>query len=293
MIVVMPAGFLDLDDNIFIQFSSFLICFVSLAAFTVQFAINGIDVSRTATIGPDLNSFIGLLLFGYAFIVTVPSWVNVKEDPVSVNKPLWIGTTATTLIFIYFGLMGAWSYSSVTTANLLSEMASDPGALPTTVIFSFLFTFFEIGLGIPLFSIYIRQNLITSGVCRPALAAFWGTAFPWLIGWLLLQGNAFTVFENWTSLLINAAINFLAPFVVFIVAKLAGRPRGKRFYSRWFHKLLPAHVHTPREPEPRKHYALPRRYFSRWQIVLAALLFFSMFVVITVAIVLNIITLAQ
>lgn len=219
LVILMPAGFLDLDDNIYIQFTSFLVMIGSLIAFTVQFVSNGLTTRLVPAFGDNPYGGIGLLLFGFAFVVTVPSWVNEKEDRVSVNKALWTASTSSVLIFLYFGLMGALAYPGLQTANLLTTMSSDSNASSATQIFVFLFTFFEIGFGIPLFSIYIRQNLFAGGVCNKTWSAFWGTAAPWLISWLFLQGQAFTIFENWSALVINGVINFVIPFIVYFKSK--------------------------------------------------------------------------
>jgi hypothetical protein len=51
------------------------------------------------------------------------------------------------------------------------------------------------------------------------MAAFWGAVFPWLVGFLLYQGQGFTEFVNWSALVVNGFINFVVPVLVYIKAK--------------------------------------------------------------------------
>ena len=49
----------------------------------------------------------------YAFIVTVPSWVNEKKPQVSVKKVMWTSALTCSLLQLAFGLLGAWAFDLV------------------------------------------------------------------------------------------------------------------------------------------------------------------------------------
>ena len=218
MIILMPMGFFNLDESAAFQLLSWIVMVASLLEFTVQFFLNGMDPSLTATVGSDFTNLVGLVIFGFAYVVTVPSWCNEKRDTVSVNRVIWSSTLVSSLLFIAIGLLGAWAYPGLRYANLLTYMAA-PGSPIVTQVFVYLFSLFVIGLGIPLFAIYIRLNLYVGGVCNAGWSTFWGAVFPWLFSWLLYDGDGFTRFENWAALIINGLINFVAPFIIFLTAK--------------------------------------------------------------------------
>eukprot|EP01095_Lingulamoeba_sp_RSL-Kostka_P006062 TRINITY_DN186_c0_g1_i1.p1 TRINITY_DN186_c0_g1~~TRINITY_DN186_c0_g1_i1.p1 ORF type:complete len:498 (-),score=105.27 TRINITY_DN186_c0_g1_i1:4-1497(-) len=216
MVICMPMGFLNLDENIYFQYVSFLILVVLLVEFAVQFFLNGIETSYVPLYG-EQTTVLGVVIFAYTYVVTIPSWCNEKKDNVSINKAIWVSTLTCTAAYICFGLLGAMAYSSISTGNLLSYMAVN--SPPFTTFCVYIFSLGVIGLGIPLFSIIIRYNLYVGGVFGNRWSAFWGTVFPWLVSWLLYQGNGFNNFVNWASLFINGFINFVVPFVLYLKAK--------------------------------------------------------------------------
>jgi hypothetical protein len=72
--------------------------------------------------------------------------------------------------------------------------------------------------GIPVFCITTRYDLAASGVCRPAVALFWGNVAPWLVSWIFSSSGAFASLLVWTSLVAGSAVNFVAPAVVYRAA---------------------------------------------------------------------------
>jgi hypothetical protein len=190
--------------------------------FTVQFFLKGLVVSNTPAIGNSFSNSVGIVIFGFTYVVTVPSWCNEKRENVSVNRVIWLSTLFSCIIFLAVGILGAWAYSDLEYANLLTYMAQPDNPI-ITQISVYLFSFFVIGLGIPLFAIYIRLNLYVGGVCGGVWSTFWGAVFPWLFSWLLYEGEGFTNFENWAALIINGFINFVVPYIIFLTAKRAHR----------------------------------------------------------------------
>ena len=88
--------------------------FVCLGLFTTefvgQFAIEGLQPSRTPAFAePNVFEAFGVVMFTYAFIVTVPSWVNEKKPQVSVKKVMWTSALTCSLLQLAFGLLGAWA----------------------------------------------------------------------------------------------------------------------------------------------------------------------------------------
>jgi hypothetical protein len=67
------------------------------------------------------------------------------------------------------------------------EMLSSSAVGAPTRLAALLFGVAIIGLGIPVFCILMRYNLVVGGVCGNGLGTFLGGVLPWLISWLVYQ----------------------------------------------------------------------------------------------------------
>ena len=65
----------------------------------------------------------GVVLFNYAFSVTVPSWLNEKRSDVSVNQTIWGASAVCSVVFITFGLLAATVFERPG-ANVLVVLSS-------------------------------------------------------------------------------------------------------------------------------------------------------------------------
>eukprot|EP00294_Goniomonas_avonlea_P008686 CAMPEP_0114552744 /NCGR_PEP_ID=MMETSP0114-20121206/7284_1 /TAXON_ID=31324 /ORGANISM="Goniomonas sp, Strain m" /LENGTH=411 /DNA_ID=CAMNT_0001737633 /DNA_START=40 /DNA_END=1272 /DNA_ORIENTATION=+ len=183
--LIMPMGLMNLEDNIVIQYVSFIMLIAMLGEFIYHFLHRGhvreFYFDDTPIFGTDFSHVLGVIIFNFSYVVTIPSWVNEKKDGVSVCKPLWQSTISSTFGYLLIGLLGAWAYPHAT-ANFLQSLSQESAGTLTRIC-SYLFSIGIIGLGIPVFCIMTRYNLIVGKVCRPLLAGFWGVAFPWMCAW--------------------------------------------------------------------------------------------------------------
>ena len=114
MAICVPFGFLNLEENMWFQFMSFVCLGLFTTEFVGQFAIEGLEPSRTPAFAePNVFEAFGVVMFTYAFIVTVPSWVNEKKPQVSVKKVMWTSALTCSLLQLAFGLLGAWAFDLV------------------------------------------------------------------------------------------------------------------------------------------------------------------------------------
>ena len=114
MAICVPFGFLNLEENMWFQFMSFVCLGLFTTEFVGQFAIEGLQPSRTPAFAePNVFEAFGVVMFTYAFIVTVPSWVNEKKPAVSVKKVMWTSALTCSLLQLAFGLLGAWAFDLV------------------------------------------------------------------------------------------------------------------------------------------------------------------------------------
>ena len=63
-------------------------------------------------VGTDCFQVAGVVLFNYAFSVTVPSWLNEKRSDVSVNKTIWGASAVCSVVFVTFGLFAATAFET-------------------------------------------------------------------------------------------------------------------------------------------------------------------------------------
>ena len=88
-IFCIPFGLLNLDENLPFQWFSFVAMFAIILEFVVQFFWLGpegegkehheVDASRVAPFRSDNSRTLGVIAFSWAFVVTIPSWLNEKR----------------------------------------------------------------------------------------------------------------------------------------------------------------------------------------------------------------------
>jgi hypothetical protein len=83
-----------------VQILAFAFMCLLLTQFTLEFTHKGFP--RTIPlVGDQWSQLAGVVLFNYAYIVTVPSWLSEKKNHVSVNTTIWTSSTLSSAI--YFG----------------------------------------------------------------------------------------------------------------------------------------------------------------------------------------------
>lgn len=82
------------------QLIAFTFMCLLLVQFSGEFIAKGFPHSLPL-FGDSMSQLAGVVLFNYAYIVTVPSWLNEKQNGVSVNSTIWHASTLSSAI--YFG----------------------------------------------------------------------------------------------------------------------------------------------------------------------------------------------
>lgn len=93
--------------------------------------------------GDDFSQLAGVILFNFAYSITVPAWLMEKKTHVSVNRTVWSAGILSSILYIAFGLLGAMSFQQVG-PNLLVLLASKKVSL--FLFFSFLLSNSSISL---------------------------------------------------------------------------------------------------------------------------------------------------
>jgi hypothetical protein len=182
----------------------FVICFIS----------DGLSMQHVSLWGETWDCMLGIILFNFALVMAIPSWLSEKKPHVSVPQVVVGSTILSTILYIFVGLLGAMAIPNIN-ANALESMVS--GAFgPGLRMGASLFAFFIIGLDIPLFSVLTRYNLTNSGLCSPRMANMLVVYLPWSTAWMFYQGSAVDELLSWGGILFTSAVAFLLPLYLAI-----------------------------------------------------------------------------
>jgi len=220
MVVVIPMGSLNLDDNIFIQILADIFLVVVTADFLVTFIMHGLSLPNVPMYNNEASyqaPVLGVIMANYAYVTTVPSWCSEKKRDVSVNKSLWLATTLSSSVFFVLGYFGALSFKFPPSSDILSVINASGYANLFTKILVYLFPLMILATTIPVFSIIVRYNLLQSHVHKGP-ANFLAVALPWILVIPFLTGSGLTNVLNWGTLLFTSIANFIIPFAVYIRA---------------------------------------------------------------------------
>lgn len=285
--MAIPCGRWNLDDNMMIQ----VVAFILTVAFWLVWVAGSIGeiASKDDVSLPPINNtpgvgsqaaWLGNILFNFGYVTTVPSWVNEKRASVSVNKTLWVSTTACIGVFFAIGIIGALAYGDVLqglVTNTCARQVADPSfncpndlmqaltqkqTRPTDNGFAnsmlelsvYMFPIAAVVSSIPIFSIVIKYNLLENGFSSGSSFAF-AVLFPWLIGFpLLYMPNVLAQVVNFTSLIFVTFTDFIVPLLLYV--KLQNQ-RGEHAdlsenNSTLGQELVDEGVHA--------HYAFPKRW---------------------------------
>lgn len=209
VIIFMPLALMNLQDNAAWQVAEFLVLIVTCAIFSFLFISNGIEwEGRLGLWGESYDSLLGVVLFNFALVISIPAWLFEKEPTVNAAKVITSGSVMSAMLYIILGTLGALSNDKVNDNMLQSFMAGGQGI--TMQITSFFFAVFIVGLGIPLLSVLCRLNLTGSGYSEltgDVLAVY----LPFGFSWLFYRGHMITLLLTWGGNLFTSLVAFLFP----------------------------------------------------------------------------------
>ncbi|CAG8687993.1 3761_t:CDS:2, partial [Ambispora leptoticha] len=210
--MVLPLALMELVDNIKVQILSFGTLVLIIIGWLVTFCIHGLDTNFVPTIGNDQSQTIGTVLFNYAFVTTVPSWVNDLGSTVSIRKSVWYSATISTIAYIALGCIGGMAYKMDVTSNIIAAINASKERSIVSVTTTYLFPLTVLITSIPVYTIVVRYNLQRTGQCGKVTATFLSTILPWTVVIPFQTGYWLNSFTNWTSLIFTSISNFILPF---------------------------------------------------------------------------------
>jgi amino acid permease len=118
-VIAVPLGYINLEDNMKFQWASLVGLLLFTSEFFVQFALNLVPGTRwgEARLDPALGGppqvpgykaegqyqVLGVAIFAYAYVTTIPSWANEKVPSVNVNSAIWWPALAGTVLKLLAG----------------------------------------------------------------------------------------------------------------------------------------------------------------------------------------------
>jgi amino acid permease len=211
--IFLPLALMDLKENSKWQVLGFLVLLVTSVQFVVQFATwPGLSLENTSWWGEDWGDLFGVVLFNFALVIAVPAWLYECEPHVDVPTVIHSSTILSAILYIAIGLLGSLAMPNVS-ENMLESMMS--GTMGTFMQLSAsVFAFFIIGLGIPLFSVLVRLNLTSKGMCSRGVGNLFAVYIPFAASWLLHDGTAITKLLSWGGMIFTSLVAFILPLVL-------------------------------------------------------------------------------
>jgi len=229
LVVAIPLGILNLDDNILVQIIS-----AGLSLFCIGYWMYELvpradfdTYFQDYVWGEDYRQIVGSVMSNFAFVITVPSWCNEKMPNVSVNKTVWSSVVFCILCYGILGTLAAATFTTQLTNNsdFLTLLNNRKDVSRLTSLTCQFFPMLTALTGVPVCSIIMRYNLLQSKIVSSArMANLFAVGLPWAIS-IPLQtsrgGAGLQDLLNWGSLLFASMCNFVIPFLLYIAYRQA------------------------------------------------------------------------
>jgi len=236
----MPLALMDLQENAVWQIVEFLVLVITSIIFSFLFISNGIVwEGRLSLWGESWNSLLGVVLFNFALVISIPAWLFEKEPSVDSTAVITGSSIMAALLYILLGTLGAMSTDEVRDNMLQSFMSGGQGI--TMQITSFFFAIFIVGFGIPLLSVLGRLNLTGSGYSELTGNIF-AVYVPFGLSWLFYRGHMITEILTWGGILFTSLVAFLFPiFLALRALEMSDNPGSIFGNSNMQHKKFTLH----------------------------------------------------
>jgi len=218
--VTVPLGYMNLEDNIWVQVIGFLGLVACIITWTYQFVfVSGINYDLMPPFYlQGLGPVIPTVAFNWAFITTLPSWLNEKGKGVSVHRANWMAISIGLVMFLILGVLGGLSIDFSSGEDLLAALndPATPNVMPVSKIMTFIFAPCSLLTGIPVYSIIIRYNLLENHIMTKFWANLFAVVLPWILALFVYPGNMLGPVISWSSAILFVGLNFILPIAIYI-----------------------------------------------------------------------------
>ncbi|KAH9276493.1 hypothetical protein BASA83_001196 [Batrachochytrium salamandrivorans] len=219
MVLVIPLGIMNMDDNLGVQIGAFFISILILIQWCSSSFITGLDLSKMPIIAPPSWSYgqvVGTVMLNLAITTIIPSWINLKRKDVNAQHVVWTSLSFVTCVFVGFGCILALGFDIGPSNNILPVLSQIGPPVLLSKITVFLFAYVMLIPSIPVNLIISKGNLFQNKVTSEAVAIVLSYVFPWIISIPLQTGVVLLPFQSWTSLIFVSVSNFIVPILIYL-----------------------------------------------------------------------------
>lgn len=105
----LPLGLRNLKETMIVQLISFLFLVIVMIHFNYEFFQVGLS-EKVPMIGTDLSQLVGVVLFNFDYVLTLPAWLIEKKVDVNPNHVIWSTASFCSVIYLAFGYLGARAF---------------------------------------------------------------------------------------------------------------------------------------------------------------------------------------
>mmetsp|Transcript_11344 Transcript_11344/g.40236 ORF Transcript_11344/g.40236 Transcript_11344/m.40236 type:complete len:406 (-) Transcript_11344:62-1279(-) len=217
-----PMAWLNLDDNVVLQWVAVIGLLMLGAMWLVFFSTTpGFPHSAELPIGTTSRSawsqLCGVLLFNFASVTTLPSWVNEKAPEVPTMRVVCISLGLVIALYSSLGIVGALAFDDWGRGNLFTKLNRSGSSLMKATVG--IYPLLQNLTTIPVLSILIKYNLLQLGWVGRRDALLISFVLPWLLSIVFYGGDGFAVVCEVGGLAFSSIVNFLVPVALFWAAR--------------------------------------------------------------------------
>jgi len=226
VICFLPLSLMDLQENASWQVVEFFVLLLTSVMFAFLFWNIGFDTNNISWWGASWDGLLGVILFNFALVISISSWLHEKEPSVNVRQVIIGSTTLAAFLYITLGILGAMAIPQVSSNMLQSFLSGTFG--PAMQFTASIFALFIVGLGIPLLCVLCRLNLQGGssnaggaggiGNFTEGTANYLAVYLPFGISWMLYRGESVTELLSWGGTICTSLIAFVFPWIVALKA---------------------------------------------------------------------------
>jgi hypothetical protein len=222
LLLIVPLGYINLNNNIFVQEIAFLSIIFIVILWTIDFiriGILGNGFFTEWTNIDDQKQVLGAVMFNFVVAVAIPSWVNEKKLNVNPRIVIFLSITIAGFLFLYTGILGSNAFIYPNNMTFLTAIINCKKCFILSIISAYFLPCAVFLTSVPVYSIIVKYNLIENKICGKVMAFFISVIVPWLIAVPFYTGSGLIQVINWASLFLQSSINFLLPIIIYIKVK--------------------------------------------------------------------------
>ncbi len=219
LVCFLPLSLMDLQENAAWQVVEFVVLLITSVIFGFLFWNTGLNTDNVSWWGESWDGLLGVILFNFALVISISSWLHEKEPHVDARQVIVGSTTLAGLLYMTLGILGAMAIPQVSPNMLESFLSGTFG--PAMQYTASVFALFIVGLGIPLLCVLCRLNLKGGSSTRgmsERMANCLAVYLPFSISWMFYKGDSVTQLLSWGGTICTSLIAFVFPWLVALQA---------------------------------------------------------------------------